>query len=88
MARKQEAERSFEELYAELEDRARRLEEGNLPLEESLKLYEEAAALADRLRGILEGAELRVRTVQRRFERDESALQELETAYDAGEGGP
>jgi len=87
VARKQEPERSFEELYADLEDRARRLEEGNLPLEESLKLYEEAATIADRLRVVLEGAELRVRTIQRRFERDESTLQELEAAYDAGEEG-
>ncbi|WBL36341.1 exodeoxyribonuclease VII small subunit [Tepidiforma flava] len=50
-----EASERFEALYAQLEEHARRLEQGNLPLEESLKLYEEGAALVDRLRAILEG---------------------------------
>jgi exodeoxyribonuclease VII small subunit len=62
---------TFETLFASLEEKARRLEQGNLPLDESLKLYEEGAALADRLREILAAAELRVRTVQRRFESDD-----------------
>ena len=78
-----QAEVSFEELYGQLEERARKLEQGNLPLEESLKLYEEGAAIADRLRTILEGAELRVRTLQRRFEDDRDALREAEAEYEA-----
>jgi exodeoxyribonuclease VII small subunit len=55
---------SFEALFAQLEEKARRLEEGNLPLEESLALYEAGAALVARLRTILEAAELRIRNVQ------------------------
>ena len=51
---------AFEELYTALEEKARRLEQGNLPLEESLKLYEEGAALVHRLREILDSAELRL----------------------------
>jgi exodeoxyribonuclease VII small subunit len=66
--RKSEAESSFEELYAALEEKARKLEQGNLPLEESLKLYEEGAALADQLRAVLASAELRIRNVHQRFE--------------------
>jgi exodeoxyribonuclease VII small subunit len=58
---------TFETLFAALEERARKLEQGNLPLEESLRLYEEGAALADRLRTILDSAELRVRTVRARL---------------------
>ncbi|MGE5596982.1 MAG: exodeoxyribonuclease VII small subunit [Hyphomicrobiales bacterium] len=77
------AEQSFEELYAALEEKARKLEQGNLPLEESLALYEEGVALVDRLREILEGAELRVRTLQARFEEDEAQLREVEVEYGA-----
>lgn len=75
------AEPTFEELYSALEDKARKLEQGNLPLEESLKLYEEGAALVDRLRVILEKAELRVRTVQGRFDEERADLREVEAEY-------
>ena len=47
-------EASFEALYGALEDKARQLEQGNLPLEESLRIYIEGAELVDRLRGILD----------------------------------
>lgn len=75
------AEQSFEELYAALEEKARKLEQGNLPLEESLKLYEEGVGLVDRLKEILEGAELRVRTLQVRLEDDQAQLREVEAEY-------
>jgi exodeoxyribonuclease VII small subunit len=77
-------EETFEALYTQLEEKARRLEQGNLPLEESLKLYEEGAALVDRLRTILEGAELRVRTLQTHLEQDLQELREVEADYDEG----
>ncbi|MFN8508268.1 MAG: exodeoxyribonuclease VII small subunit [Dehalococcoidia bacterium] len=79
------AEKTFEELYAELEEKARRLEQGNLPLEESLKLYEEGAALVDRLKVVLEGAELRVKTLQSRFADERAELRDVAAAYD-GDG--
>ena len=66
------AEESFESQYAALEAKARQLEQGNLPLEESLKLYEEGAAIVDRLRTILSDAELRVRNIKHRLD-DEAA---------------
>jgi exodeoxyribonuclease VII small subunit len=72
---------AFETLFASLEEKARRLEQGNLPLDESLKLYEEGAALADRLREILAAAELRVRTVQRRFDSDELERPDEDAEY-------
>ena len=74
-------EANFESLFAALEEKARRLEQGNLPLEESLKLYEEGAALADRLRQILEAAELRVRTVRGQIEDEQAQLREVEVEY-------
>ena len=76
------AEETFEALYGQLEEKARKLEQGNLPLEESLKLYEEGAALVDRLRTILEGAELRVKTLQTHLEQDLQELREVEAGYD------
>ncbi|GIW19076.1 MAG: exodeoxyribonuclease VII small subunit [Tepidiforma sp.] len=80
-----EASERFEALYAQLEEHARRLEQGNLPLEVSLKLYEEGAALVDRLRAILEGAELKLQTIQQRLERETAELQEIEEEYDEAE---
>ncbi|MEO6397491.1 MAG: exodeoxyribonuclease VII small subunit [Tepidiformaceae bacterium] len=82
------AEKSFEQLYSALEEKARRLEQGNLPLEASLKLYEEGAAIADDLRKILEGAELQVKTLQARLEDDRSQLREVELDYGDADGEP
>ena len=65
--RKPEPEESFETLYASLEETARKLEQGNLPLEESLGLYESGAAIAERLRAILAAAELRIQNVHLRI---------------------
>ncbi len=76
------AEPTFDDLFAALEEKARRLEQGNLGLEESVKLYEEGADLVDRLRAILESAELRVRTIQNRLAEDEAQLREVEADYD------
>ena len=71
--RKAETPESFEGLYSALEEKARKLEAGNLPLEESLALYEEGAALAGRLREVLAAAELRIQNVHRRFEPESEA---------------
>ena len=76
---------TFEALYAALEEKARKLEQGNLPFEASLKLYEEGAKLVDQLRVILEKAELQVRTLQGRMDEDEFQLREVEAGYGADE---
>lgn len=77
---------SFEALYAALEEKARRLEQGNLPLEEALTLYEQGAEIAGKLRTILDQAELRVQSLQVRMEEDRSQLREIEAEYEeAGE---
>jgi exodeoxyribonuclease VII small subunit len=52
---------SFEADLAKLEDIVRKLEEGNLPLDESLKLYEEGVAAYRRCHKTLGEAELKVR---------------------------
>jgi|YNPNPStandDraft_1061719.scaffolds.fasta_scaffold19558_4 exodeoxyribonuclease VII small subunit len=62
----QERERSFEELYRELEETVRRLEAGDLSLEESLALFERGTQLAEQCNALLDRAELRVRQLTRR----------------------
>lgn len=54
------AELSFEAALAELEDVVKRLESGNVPLEESLTLYERGAALRAHCDARLKAAEARV----------------------------
>jgi exodeoxyribonuclease VII small subunit len=83
--KQQQQQQTFEQLFGALEEKARKLEQGNLPLEESLKLYEEGVALVDRLREMLEGAELRVRTLQSRAEAERAELREVEAGYDGFE---
>lgn len=55
---------SYEEAYQQLEKILQALEDGDLPLEESLKLYELGAALAAYCSRKLDEAELRVRQWQ------------------------
>lgn len=55
---------TYEEAFAQLEDILERLEQGDLPLEESLLLFEQGAALASYCARKLDEAELRVRQWQ------------------------
>ncbi len=82
---------SFEALFAALEERARKLELGNLGLEESLRLAEEAADLSQRLRAILDAAESRVVNLRSRFEEPaapDDAFSEEPSDYDYGDEDP
>ena len=53
----------FEASLKELEEIVARMERGDLPLEESLKLFERGVALTRECRGSLDSAELRVRNL-------------------------
>lgn len=86
MATKKDDGHSFEALYQQLEEKARLLEAGNLPLEASLKLYEDGAALVDQLRQVLDAAELRIRTVQGRTEPVVAVLREMGEPFDEDGG--
>ncbi len=72
------AEPNFEELVAQLEERARKLEAGNIPLEESIATYEEGAALVEQLRKLLGDAELRVQRLQDNLQEGASFREEPE----------
>jgi exodeoxyribonuclease VII small subunit len=53
----------FEDLLGRLRALVERLESGNLPLEESLRAFEEGMELCRRGAGILDGAEKKVETL-------------------------
>jgi exodeoxyribonuclease VII small subunit len=52
---------TFEEALAKLEETVHRLEEGNLPLDEAVALFEEGTRLAALCNQQLDGAELKVK---------------------------
>jgi exodeoxyribonuclease VII small subunit len=55
----------FEDALARLEERVRRLETGDVPLDEALTLFEEGVALARTCHGHLDEAERRVAALTR-----------------------
>ena len=54
---------SFEQAFVELESIVQQLEAGQLPLEESLALFERGQSLAARCGLLLDNAELKVKTL-------------------------
>lgn len=79
--------KTFEGLYSDLEEATRRLEQGNMPLEDSLKLYEQGADIVAQLREILDAAELHVKTLQVRLQPpvvpdEPAAAQSDDSAFD------
>ena len=59
---------SFEALYRRLEEVAARLETGNLPLEDSVTLYEEGMRLAQQCQALLAVVEQRIETLRETYE--------------------
>ena len=82
---------SFETMMTRLEDLVSRLEEGNLPLEDSIRSFEEGMALVRQCTSVLQQAEERIQKLTRdaagaptvstlpmgREERDEAGSDEL-----------
>ncbi len=54
---------TFEQAIAELEQVVTRLDSGDVPLDESIKLYERGAALKDHCAAKLDDAEAKVRQI-------------------------
>lgn len=52
--------RTFESALRELEDRVRKLDSGDLPLEDALRLFEEGVGLVRECQELLETAERRI----------------------------
>lgn len=55
--------KTFEESMSRLEQIVRSLEQGNVPLEESLKLFQEGTELVRSCGKLLDEAELQIKTV-------------------------
>ncbi|WP_210497205.1 exodeoxyribonuclease VII small subunit [Microvirga antarctica] len=53
----------FEKALAELEDIVRRLERGDVPLEDSIAIYERGEALKKHCEGLLKKAEARIEKI-------------------------
>jgi exodeoxyribonuclease VII small subunit len=75
-------EKRFEDAMRELEDIIKRLESGDLPLEESLKIFEEGVALSRYCFSKLEEAEKRVSILMK----DEGGIKRAPFEYEATEG--
>ena len=65
MSEKNESSQNFEQSMARLEQIVRAMECGDVPLEQSLKLFEEGTALVRRCSSLLDGAELQIRQVMK-----------------------
>ncbi|HUV37880.1 MAG TPA: exodeoxyribonuclease VII small subunit [Patescibacteria group bacterium] len=64
---------TFEDAAGRLEEIVRRLEEGEVPLEESIKLYEEGMKLGTMCRRILDEAEQRIQKLSSEIEGEPDA---------------
>lgn len=80
-------ETTFEARMNRLEEITKQLERGDIPLEESLKIFEEGTALIQACRQMLDGAEQKVRLLVRGEpgEADEMVPFGEDTADDKGE---
>ena len=65
MSEKNESSQNFEQSMARLEQIVRAMERGDVPLEQSLKPFEEGTALVRRCSSLLDGAELQIRQVMK-----------------------
>jgi exodeoxyribonuclease VII small subunit len=75
---------AFDAAMAELQSVVGRLEAGNLPLEESIELYEQGVMLHERCAHLLSEAELRL---QRLVEGPGGGLRTLDLSVDDGDEG-
>ena len=68
MTAAQPADQDFEALYRRLDEIAARLEAGNLPLEQSVALYEEGMRLAQQCQALLASVEQRIEILRETYE--------------------
>lgn len=76
---------TFEQLYAKLEERVGKLEQGGLSLEDSIALYEEGMQLARECQQRLDEAELKITKLRESFapvpQRNGAAVQDAPEDY-------
>lgn len=69
---KQSSKPSFEQQLERLEDIVELLDRGETPLEEMIAKYEEGTALLEKCRTLLENAEQKITTIQRKTNQESS----------------
>jgi exodeoxyribonuclease VII small subunit len=78
---------TFEQAFTRLEESVRRLEAGQLTLDEATKIYEEGMRLARRCNELLSRAELKITRLQTEFAEQMSLVDEAPADED-GEDDP
>jgi exodeoxyribonuclease VII small subunit len=81
-AKREEAEHDFESALERLEEIVERLDEGNLPLAQSLELFKEGTLLAKRCRDLLSVAELTVKEALASAQADDDEEEAAEEPID------
>ena len=73
---------NFEESIKQLKEIVERIEQGQIPLQDSLEQYEEGMALINHCRGILQKAEKRIEKISKQEQGAEEAADEEPPADD------
>lgn len=77
---------TFEQLYARLDERVGKLEQGGLPLEDAIALYEEGMELARECQQRLDAAELKITKLRESFaplpQRHGAAIEDASDDYE------
>ena len=76
---------TFEGVYRRLEETVRQLDAGGQTLDEAIALYEGGMRLARRCQELLDGAELRIVTLQQMFAAGTELTDDGDTEYDEDE---
>lgn len=76
---------NFEESIKQLKEIVERIEQGQIPLQESLEQYEEGMALINHCRGILQKAEKRIEKITKQEQAAEETADEESPAGDEPE---
>ncbi|HLQ09446.1 MAG TPA: exodeoxyribonuclease VII small subunit [Steroidobacteraceae bacterium] len=76
----------FEQALAELEALVERLERGDLPLDEALKIFERGVVLTRHCQGSLQAAQQKVEILLKRSGQPGASIEPFEEASDEAEG--
>jgi len=76
---------NFEESIKQLKEIVERIEQGQIPLQDSLEQYEKGMALINHCRGVLQKAEKRIEKIAKEQESAEPAADEESSAGDEPE---
>ena len=76
MSKNKEENITFEQAIEELETIINRLEEGDVPLDETIKLYEKGSELKDICEKILKSAEVKIQKINQKIKTKEITIED------------